>query len=99
MAHNASGAWREIVLEKLDIDDRLIEDKVPTRVAAGLKAALHNPNVSDEAKERAARRLESMEAESGDSGSYSRGPNSSRILGGYKATLTVSASVRLSYIQ
>ncbi|KDQ57722.1 hypothetical protein JAAARDRAFT_194009 [Jaapia argillacea MUCL 33604] len=37
----------------------------PTRVAAGLKAAIHNPNVSEEAKERAAERLESMGQETG----------------------------------
>jgi hypothetical protein len=34
--------------------------KNPERVAAGLKATLHNPNVSEEAKESAARRLKEM---------------------------------------
>lgn len=36
-------------------------DKDETRVAAGLKATLKNPRVSDEAKERAAERLERFE--------------------------------------
>ena len=34
--------------------------KDPVHVAAGLKAALHNDNVSDEAKENAAHRLQDM---------------------------------------
>lgn len=49
-------------------------------VAAGLKAAIHNPNVSEEARERAAGRLETIE-----SGNGHQHPN--RQLGGYKATL------------
>ncbi|KAH8107832.1 hypothetical protein BXZ70DRAFT_912866 [Cristinia sonorae] len=69
------------------------ENKDPTRVAAGLKATIHNPNVSEDAKERAAERLERMgqsqetthathattQADSGES---------NRVLGGYKATLS-----------
>ncbi|KAI8975919.1 Conidiation protein 6-domain-containing protein [Trametes punicea] len=68
------------------------------RVAAGLKAAVHNPNVSEEAKERAQERLESM-GTSADETSRNRGTNypvgstdeagheTNRVLGGYKATL------------
>ena len=36
------------------------EHKDPSRVAAGLKASLHNPHVSDEAKRSAQERLKSM---------------------------------------
>ena len=58
---------------------------------------MHNPNVSEEAKERAAHRLEEMGAsvdradQSGTSTqeSASEGPHeSNRVLGGYKATLS-----------
>ena len=35
--------------------------KDPTRVAAGLRAALSNPNVSEEAKERALRQLDGLD--------------------------------------
>lgn len=58
---------------------------------------MHNPNVSEEAKERAAHRLEEMGASvdradpSGTSAqeSGSGGPHeSNRVLGGYKATLS-----------
>ncbi|KAF4577032.1 hypothetical protein EYR36_005019 [Pleurotus pulmonarius] len=38
-------------------------DKNPVNVAGGLKAAIHNPNVSEEAKERAAERLHEMGAD------------------------------------
>ncbi|KAI0727371.1 Conidiation protein 6-domain-containing protein [Fomitopsis betulina] len=55
------------------------QDKHTTRVAAGLKASIHNLNVSEEARERAADRLESIEAQ-GDE-------HDNRQLGGYKATL------------
>jgi hypothetical protein len=61
-------------------------EKDTTRVAAGLKAAVNNPNVSGEAKERAAEQLENMEGHSQTSAS---GQESNRVLGGYKATLTV----------
>lgn len=63
------------------------DNKNPERVAAGLKAAIHNPNVSEEAKERAADRLEHMGG-AGHTGSI--GHESNRVLGGYKATLSVS---------
>lgn len=69
-------------------------DKDKTRVAAGLKAALHNPNVGDEAKERAAQKLDSLDGESilTDSRTTDEGSHDAhRVLGGYKATLTVGA--------
>ncbi|KAI0793669.1 Conidiation protein 6-domain-containing protein [Fomes fomentarius] len=55
------------------------------RVAAGLKAAIHNPNVSEDAKSRAQDRLEHMtgEANSVDVNGHER----SRVMAGYKATL------------
>ncbi|KAH9851477.1 hypothetical protein C2E23DRAFT_886632 [Lenzites betulinus] len=70
------------------------------RVAAGLKAAIHNPNVSEEAKERAQERLETM-GTSVETTAASRGTGTvypvgatdeagheaNRVLGGYKATL------------
>ena len=65
------------------------------RVAAGLKAAIHNPNVSDAARERAQERLEQFGAasETGDNSTYAAGATDAnghevnRVLGGYKATL------------
>lgn len=61
-------------------------DKDPVRVAAGLKASIHNPNVSEEAKERAVDKLEHMGAERGTTASESN-EDTNRVLGGYKATL------------
>ncbi|KAI0741770.1 hypothetical protein C8Q80DRAFT_1221681 [Daedaleopsis nitida] len=52
------------------------------RVAAGLKAAIHNPKVSNEAKAHAQERLEQMDQPSDTNGSLSN-----HVLGGYKATL------------
>ncbi|KAI0741475.1 Conidiation protein 6-domain-containing protein [Daedaleopsis nitida] len=75
----------------------LIRPLVPTdtRVAAGLKAAIHNPNVSEQAKERAQDRLENMNASiptERDSAfpvgtTDTNGHEINRVLGGYKATL------------
>ena len=64
-----------------------------TRVAAGLKAAIHNPNVSEEAKERAADRLESM-GTSAEETSRSGPHDPSRVRGGYKATLSSECRTR-----
>lgn len=65
------------------------DHKNPERVAAGLKAAMHNPNVSEEAKERAAERLDGMNTS--DTDNYQGGnQETNRALGGYKATLSVS---------
>ncbi|KAI0780335.1 Conidiation protein 6-domain-containing protein [Fomes fomentarius] len=63
-----------------------------SRVAAGLKAAINNPNVSEDAKERAQERLEDMNtntsyAASGPGGYDATGHETNRVLGGYKATL------------
>lgn len=58
-----------------------------TRVAAGLKAAMHNPNVSEEAKERAAERLENMGAYDETQDPQFEGHDPTRVLAGYKATL------------
>ena len=62
------------------------------RVAAGLKAAIHNPNVSDEAKARAQERLDDMIGNNSGGGTTARatdanGHELNRVLGGYKATL------------
>jgi hypothetical protein len=67
----------------------VVEHKDPGRVAAGLKAAIHNPNVSEEAKERAAEKLEKLPGNT-DSGHSTGDQDTNRVLGGYKATLTVS---------
>ncbi|KAH9937592.1 Conidiation protein 6-domain-containing protein [Fomitopsis serialis] len=56
----------------------------PGNVARGLKAAISNPNVSDEAKERAAERLDSMQ----DSGELeSREAHNANVAIGHKAAL------------
>ncbi|KAL0953936.1 hypothetical protein HGRIS_005100 [Hohenbuehelia grisea] len=68
-------------------------------VAGGYKAALKNPNVSDEAKNNAQRKLD--ELESGEDSEYipgtevdsvvgdtdEKGRNMGNVIGGYKATL------------
>ncbi|KZT74717.1 conidiation-specific protein 6 [Daedalea quercina L-15889] len=54
-------------------------------VARGLKAAISNPNVSDEAKERAAERLESMQ-ETGEL--ESREAHEANVAIGHKAALS-----------
>ena len=66
------------------------------RVAAGLKAAIHNPNVSEEARRSAQERLEQM-GEHDAAAAAGRGHptgtldpqghETNRVLGGYKATL------------
>ncbi|TFK82559.1 hypothetical protein K466DRAFT_500097 [Polyporus arcularius HHB13444] len=58
-------------------------------VAAGLKAAIHNPNVSDEARERAQERLEQVSGASAThtGGVDAAGHETNRVIGGYKATL------------
>ncbi|VDC06279.1 unnamed protein product [Peniophora sp. CBMAI 1063] len=62
-----------------------LDGKDPTRVAAGLKAAMHNPNVSAEAKDNAAQRLEEIVV-----GAETNVGNdlSTREAAGYKATLS-----------
>ncbi|KIK79559.1 hypothetical protein PAXRUDRAFT_16276 [Paxillus rubicundulus Ve08.2h10] len=60
--------------------------KDTARVAAGLKAAIHNPNVSEEAKEHAKEKLKELAQEVGSTHETSR--ENPRVLGGYKATLS-----------
>lgn len=74
--------------------------KDTARVAAGLKAAIHNPNVSAEAKEHAKDRLKEM----GQDLEPAQEPQpahvaeeSTRVLAGYKATLS-SMSYFHSYV-
>lgn len=77
--------------------------KNSTRVAAGLKAAIHNPNVSNEARKHARERLEKMKAaepelQSKEQGSHTQageGSPGSRVLAGYKATLTSTSRAPL----
>ncbi|KDQ50395.1 hypothetical protein JAAARDRAFT_583445 [Jaapia argillacea MUCL 33604] len=62
----------------------------PTRVAGGHKAALKNPNVSEEAKERSQAVLDDLES-SGEPQRYADERDSSkdetRVNAGYKATM------------
>ncbi|KAK2460758.1 hypothetical protein APHAL10511_007228 [Amanita phalloides] len=48
------------------------QGKDPARVAAGLKAAVHNPRVSEEAKENASERLHQMHVETAEDTSKTR---------------------------
>lgn len=62
------------------------DNKDINRVAGGLKAAIHNPNVSEAAKDHAQERLDQInQSEESDVGQ-----ESTRVLAGYKATLSVS---------
>ncbi|THH17875.1 hypothetical protein EW146_g3031 [Bondarzewia mesenterica] len=102
------GAFNEDGKEKADDEDedeqpdwdhlqadveRMVEHKDPSRVAAGLKATLHNPNVSQEAKMQAEQRLEQMGALEHEphhgrhAESETEHQHDNRVLGGYKATL------------
>lgn len=71
-----------------------LDGKDPTRVAAGLKAAMHNPNVSAEAKDNAAQRLQEIDGGGGqtdgvvETDDYDESGLSSRQAAGYKATLS-----------
>ena len=73
-----------------------IDSKDPTRVAAGLKAAMNNPNVSTEAKDNAAQRLEEIVGDvrtgSVDADDFEESELSGRQAGGYKATLSSGVS-------
>ncbi|KEQ67269.1 uncharacterized protein M437DRAFT_38118 [Aureobasidium melanogenum CBS 110374] len=59
------------------------DGKDPMRVAAGLKAALHNPNVSDEAKEIASHHLADITSTS----HADDGKDPIRVAAGLKAAL------------
>ncbi|KAF8153135.1 Conidiation protein 6-domain-containing protein [Crassisporium funariophilum] len=67
----------------LNMSNHHEHEKNPDNVARGLKAAIHNPNVSEEAKQSAAERLEQM----GSVDEHEQ-HGTNRQLGGYKATLT-----------
>ena len=73
-----------------------IDSKDPTRVAAGLKAAMNNPSVSTEAKDNAAQRLEEIVGDvrtgSVDADDFEESELSGRQAGGYKATLSSGVS-------
>lgn len=64
----------------------IIAEKDPEHVAAGLKSAISNPNVSEGAKVHAAERLDDMRAEEVFNATVG-GHEINHILGGYKATL------------
>ncbi|KAI0325106.1 hypothetical protein GY45DRAFT_287550 [Cubamyces sp. BRFM 1775] len=69
-------------------------------VAGGFKATLHNPKVSEEAKERAAARLDEMGVDADKSSSFGGSPSSAtkadtlstqhlnQVAGGYKAAIS-----------
>ncbi|KAF8153075.1 Conidiation protein 6-domain-containing protein, partial [Crassisporium funariophilum] len=63
------------------------DNKNPERVAAGLKATIHNPTVSKEAKTRAQQRLQEMGVEVDAPASSQHAKETGREMGGYKATL------------
>ncbi|TFK67640.1 hypothetical protein BDN72DRAFT_842826 [Pluteus cervinus] len=65
-------------------------NKNPERVAAGLKAAMHNPNVSQDAKDHAAGHLRELEGEMNKAESEAaeeRTLHETRVMAGYKAAL------------
>ncbi|KAH7877636.1 uncharacterized protein C8R40DRAFT_1263952 [Lentinula edodes] len=77
----------DLLSNNLQISMSSASEQHQHHVAGGLKAALHNPNVSEEAKANAQQRLENMgSATETEAPSYDEETN--RVLGGYKATLT-----------
>ena len=63
-------------------------DKDPKNVARGLKASIANPNVSEDAKDNAARQLDQMGYERpGGQTTTTTDEHTNRVMGGYKATL------------
>ncbi|KAL1735697.1 hypothetical protein EV714DRAFT_243833, partial [Schizophyllum commune] len=64
-------------------------DKDPKNVARGLKASIANPNVSEDAKDNAARQLNQMgyERPGGQTSTATDDEHTNRVMGGYKATL------------
>ncbi|KAG8932113.1 hypothetical protein FRC02_001669 [Tulasnella sp. 418] len=59
----------------------------PGNVAGGHKAALKNPNVSEEAKEHSQQVLDQLQ-ESGEYTDPQDNKNKGNVIGGYKATLS-----------
>ncbi|KAF8629251.1 hypothetical protein AX17_005830 [Amanita inopinata Kibby_2008] len=69
------------------------ESKNPQRVAGGLKATMHNPKTSDEAKHSAHERLQQLEPELEShhrhtAANQAATKNTGNVLGGHKATLS-----------
>ncbi|KAL1745345.1 Conidiation protein 6-domain-containing protein, partial [Schizophyllum fasciatum] len=62
------------------------EGKNPNRVAAGLKATVHNPNVSEEAKQSATERLHDMGTDV-EGAPTASGKDEGNVIRGYKAAL------------
>ena len=62
-------------------------DKDTTRVAAGLKAAIHNSNVSPEAKDQAAEKLQNL-TDAGIATTTSTTEHENHVLGGFRAVLS-----------
>ncbi|KAF8910841.1 hypothetical protein CPB85DRAFT_1221175 [Mucidula mucida] len=60
------------------------QQKDTAHVVAGLKGAINNPNVSDEAKAQASTRLQEIAGQTQEVGGSE---HTNRMLGGYKATL------------
>ncbi|KAL1748489.1 hypothetical protein HDZ31DRAFT_60227 [Schizophyllum fasciatum] len=65
------------------------EGKNPARVAGGLKATLNNPTISDDVKQSASERLDSMgaDAETKPQSISSPEEHHNQRMGGFKATL------------
>jgi Conidiation protein 6 len=78
-----SGELARLLIHLLSLTRLLLANnqKDSTRVVAGLKAALHNPRVSSEAKERVAQQLEGTET------TATIGEHEKHVLAGYKSVL------------
>ncbi|KAF9525270.1 hypothetical protein CPB83DRAFT_740691, partial [Crepidotus variabilis] len=63
------------------------DNKNPERVAAGLKATIHNDTIPQETKDRAQDRLDQMGVEVNKTASSQHAKQTNREIGGYKATL------------
>ncbi|KAJ2919737.1 hypothetical protein MD484_g745, partial [Candolleomyces efflorescens] len=62
--------------------------KDQSNVVRGLKAAIHNPRVSEEAKQRDIERLQAMGEYEADTTTQEDSEHHHRVMGGYKATLS-----------
>jgi hypothetical protein len=75
---------------------RWFAEKDTTRVAAGLKAAINNPNVSPEAKNQAAAKLQNLSG-TVETSTASSTEHENRVLGGFRAVLSSEPRSFLSY--
>ena len=66
--------------------------KDQSNVVRGLKAAIHNPRVSEEAKQRDIERLQAMGEYEADTTTQEDSEHHHRVMGGYKATLSSGSS-------